>query len=116
MLLVLCVLISLNLGNLVIPTPVIRVGKFISQNILYSVPLHTRDKNSMSIVHTCIYSFEKKKIIIIETTANLIILNKIVTNIKNALTYGGASSTVGDPVLFECKAIITDCFSYKKIP
>jgi len=35
---------------------------------------------------------------------------------KNALSYGRASSTVGDPVLFECKAITTDCFSFKKFP
>jgi len=35
---------------------------------------------------------------------------------KNALSYGGASSTVGDPVLFECKTITTDCFGFKKCP
>jgi len=34
--------------------------------------------------------------------------------LKNALSYGGASSTVGDPVLFECKTITTDCFGFKK--
>jgi len=35
---------------------------------------------------------------------------------KNALSYGGASSTVGDPVLSECNAITTDYFSFKKFP
>jgi len=35
---------------------------------------------------------------------------------KKAVSYGGASSTVGDPVLFECKAITTDGFSFKKFP
>jgi len=37
-----------------------------------------------------------------------------ITKKKNALSYGGASSTVGDRVLFERKAITTDCFIFKK--
>jgi len=32
-------------------------------------------------------------------------------NKKNAVSYSGASSTVGDPVLFECKAFTIDCSS-----
>jgi len=35
-------------------------------------------------------------------------------NNKNAVNYGAASSTVGDPVLFECKAFTADCFNFKK--
>jgi len=35
---------------------------------------------------------------------------------KNALSYGGASSTVGDAVLLERNAITTDCFTFKKYP
>jgi len=30
---------------------------------------------------------------------------------KNAVSYSGASSTVGDPVLFESKAFTIDCSS-----
>jgi len=33
---------------------------------------------------------------------------------KNAVSYSGASSTVGDPVLFECKAFSEDCFNFNK--
>jgi len=33
---------------------------------------------------------------------------------KNAVSYGEESSTVGDPVLFECKALTADCFDFKK--
>jgi len=36
------------------------------------------------------------------------------TKIKNAVSYGGASSTVEDPVLFECKALTVDCFNFNK--
>jgi len=36
---------------------------------------------------------------------------KIFVELKNALSYGVASSTAGDPVLFECKAINIDCFN-----
>jgi len=33
--------------------------------------------------------------------------------IKNAVSYSGASSTVGDPVLFECTV---DCLNFNKFP
>jgi len=34
--------------------------------------------------------------------------------IKNAISYGGASSTVGEPVLIECKVFTIDYFNFNK--